>query len=292
VSYLEIYALVGSSGTGKSHRAAVVANRLEVQAIIDDGLLIQGNQIIAGTSAKRQSTRLGAIKAALFMDENRAQEMKEAIDKLAPARILILGTSDRMVTRITGRLGLPSPQKTMNIEEFASEKEIRKAKYLRTHFSKHVIPAPTLEVEKSFPGTLVDPLHVFLKKKETPGKKEWLEQSIIRPSFTLDGKLTIADRAIIIIAGYAAQSVAGVTSTGNITVNVEQEGIITIDISSTIAYGLPVHHVAFELQRQIDLTVEKITGLQVRKVNVLVKSLSFPKAKSVKRTIPYSKPFS
>jgi len=273
---LEIYALVGASGTGKSHRAAVVANRLEAQAIIDDGLLIQGNQIIAGSSAKRQTTRLGAIKAALFMDDNRAQEIIEAIDKLAPTKILILGTSVGMVKRIAGRLGLPVPQ-IMNIEEFASEKEIRKARYIRTHFSRHVIPVPTLEVKKSFPGTLVQPLHVFLKKKETPGKKEWLEQSIVRPTFTPNGKLTIADSAISTIAGYAAQSVPGVTSTGHINVKVEQEGIIIIEISPTIAYGFLVHQVAAKLQRQIHLTVEKITGLEVRKVDVLVKSLSFPK---------------
>lgn len=273
---MEIYALVGPSGTGKSHRAAVVANLFEAQAIIDDGLLIQGNCIIAGSSAKRQPTRIGAIKAALFMEENRAQEIREALHQLAPAKILILGTSAGMVERIASRLGLPPPQKIMNIEEFASEKEIRKAKFHRTHFSKHVIPAPTLEVKKSFPGILVDPLHIFLKKKETPGKKDWLEQSIIRPTFTSNGKLTIADSAISAIAGHAARSVEGVTGTGRIVVNVEHEGIITIDISPTIKYGLPLHEVAGKLQRQIEQSVEKMTGLQVRKVNVLVKSISFP----------------
>ncbi|MDD3653379.1 MAG: Asp23/Gls24 family envelope stress response protein [Desulfotomaculaceae bacterium] len=276
---MEIYALVGPSGTGKSHRAAVVANQFEAQAIIDDGLLIQGNRIIAGSSAKRQPTRIGAIKAALFMEETRAQEMRDALDKFAPARVLILGTSTGMVERIASRLGLPPPQQIMNIEEFASEKEIRKAKFHRSHFSKHVIPAPTLEVRKSFPGILVDPLHIFLKKKETPGKKDWLEQSIIRPTFTSNGKLTIADSAISAIAGHAARSVAGVTSTGRIVVNAEQEGIITIDISPTIKYGFPLHEVATEVQRKIDQSVETMTGLQVRKVNVLVKRISFPRAK-------------
>ncbi len=273
---MEIYALVGPSGTGKSHRAAVVAHQLEAQAIIDDGLLIKENQIIAGSSAKRQATRLGAIKAALFMDETRAQEIIEALDKLGPTRILILGTSVGMVKRIADRLGLPVPQ-IMNIEEFASEKEIRKARYIRTHFSRHVIPVPTLEVKKSFPGTLVQPLRIFLKKKETPEKKEWLEQSMVRPTFTTNGKLTIAESAISSIAGYVAQSVAGVTSGGSIIVKAEQEGVISIDISTTIAYGFLVHQAAAELQRQIHLTVEKITGLEVRKVDVLVKSLSFPK---------------
>lgn len=271
--------MVGPSGTGKSHRAAVVANQFEAQAIIDDGLLIQENCIIAGSSAKRLPTRIGAIKAALFMEENRAQEIKEALHKLAPARILILGTSAGMVKRIASRLELPPPQKIMNIEEFASEKEIRKAKFHRNHFSKHVIPAPTLEVKKSFPGILVDPLHIFLKKKESPGKKNWLEQSIIRPTFTSNGKLTISDNAISAIAGHAARSVEGVASTGRIVVDVEHEGIITIDISPTINYGLPLHEVAGKIQCQIEQSVEKMTGLQVRKVNVLVKYINFPVAK-------------
>ena len=273
---MEIYALIGPSGTGKSHRAAVVANQLEAEAIIDDGLLIQGNQIIAGSSAKRQSTRIGAVKAALFMDDNRAEEIKAALAKLSPTRVLILGTSARMVNRIASRLGLPAPQRIVNIEEYASEKEIRQAKYVRDQLGKHVIPAPTLEVKKGFPGTLVEPLHVFLKKKAPLGAQEWLEQSIVRPTFSPNGKFTIAERAIITIAGYATRSVAGVISSGRIIVNSEQEGVITIDISPTIAYGLPAHQVAAELQRQIALTVEKSTGLQVRKVNVLVKQLYFP----------------
>lgn len=273
---MEVYALVGPSGTGKSHRAGVVANQLNIRAIIDDGLLIRDNQIIAGTSAKRQPTRIGAIKAALFMDDNRAQEMMKAIAETKPDKILILGTSTGMVKRITERLGLPAPQKIMLIEEYASEKEIRKAKYLRNHFNKHVIPAPTMEVKKSFPGTFIDSFHIFLKKKETPGRKEWLEQSIIRPTFTQIGKLTIADRAISNIADFAALSVKGVVSNCSIAVKVEQEGIISINISTAIVYGFHLHKVAAEIQRQITHTMEKISGLQVKAVNVTVKSLVFP----------------
>ena len=51
---MDIYALVGPSGTGKSHRALQVAHKYEVELIIDDGLLIKGDRILAGLSAKRQ----------------------------------------------------------------------------------------------------------------------------------------------------------------------------------------------------------------------------------------------
>ncbi|MEG3070755.1 MAG: hypothetical protein RQM92_08060 [Candidatus Syntrophopropionicum ammoniitolerans] len=152
---MQTIALVGPSGTGKSHRAAGIAHQLVAQAIIDDGLLIQGNRILAGSSAKRQPTRIGAIKSAIFLEEDKVNEIKKAISELAPVKILILGTSKEMVLKIASRLGLPHPSKFLNIEDVASEKEIRKAKYIRTHFSKHVIPAPTLEVKKSFPAHLL-----------------------------------------------------------------------------------------------------------------------------------------
>ncbi|OPX88652.1 Asp23/Gls24 family envelope stress response protein [Pelotomaculum sp. PtaB.Bin117] len=274
---MEVYALVGPSGTGKSHRAAIVANKLGAQAIIDDGLLIQGNRIIAGSSAKRQPTRIGAIKAALFMDNRQAQEIKSTLSRVAPEKVLILGTSVGMVQRIAGRLELPQPSNITKIEEIASEKEIRKAKFHRTRFSRHVIPAPILEVKKSFPGILVDPLRVFLRKKGTPGKKDWLEQSVIRPTFTSNGKLTIADSAISAIVSHAARSVENVAGTGRINVKVEQEGVITIDISPTLSFGCALHEVAGRLQRQIKTAVENMTGLQVKEVNIKIKGLSFPK---------------
>jgi ABC-type glutathione transport system ATPase component len=176
VSLLEVYALVGPSGTGKSHRATIIAHQLEAQAIIDDGLLIQGNRILAGVSAKRQPTRIGAIKSALLMDDQQALDLKSSLSSLDLDKVLILGTSEAMAERIATRLGLPAPSRFIRIEEVASEKEIRKAKFLRTCHSKHVIPAPTLEVKKSFPDSLVDPLQVFLRRKGVPGKKDWLER--------------------------------------------------------------------------------------------------------------------
>ena len=50
---MEVIALVGPSGTGKSHRALLVAHNNQADAIIDDGLLIKDGTIIAGKSAKR-----------------------------------------------------------------------------------------------------------------------------------------------------------------------------------------------------------------------------------------------
>ena len=44
---IKVYAFVGPSGTGKSYRAQMVAGEKDVHFIIDDGLLINDNRVVA-----------------------------------------------------------------------------------------------------------------------------------------------------------------------------------------------------------------------------------------------------
>ena len=69
---MEVYALVGPSGTGKSHHATDLADELEISFIIDDGLLIHNGRKLAGISAKSESTMVAAVKRAIFLDQNQA----------------------------------------------------------------------------------------------------------------------------------------------------------------------------------------------------------------------------
>ena len=39
---MKVYALVGKSGTGKSYQAVNLCKELNIEAIIDDGLFIEG----------------------------------------------------------------------------------------------------------------------------------------------------------------------------------------------------------------------------------------------------------
>ena len=48
---IKVFALVGKSGTGKSFRAKLIAEKYGIEVIIDDGLIIKDNSIIAGKSA-------------------------------------------------------------------------------------------------------------------------------------------------------------------------------------------------------------------------------------------------
>ena len=63
---MKVVAFVGPSGTGKSHRAIGIAHKNNCDAIIDDGLLIKGTKILAGTSAKNETNRIQR-SSALFL---------------------------------------------------------------------------------------------------------------------------------------------------------------------------------------------------------------------------------
>lgn len=60
---MKVFAFVGPSGSGKSYRATWVANEAGMECIIDDGLLIRGNELLSGYSAKKEPTKIGSIRA-------------------------------------------------------------------------------------------------------------------------------------------------------------------------------------------------------------------------------------
>lgn len=274
---MEVYALVGPSGTGKSHRAIMVAHQINCDIIVDDGLLIKGDQIIVGHTAKKQPTRIGAIKAALFLDDGLSTRARESLQQHNPKGVLILGTSVGMVEKIASTLGLPAIKRVIDINEVATPEEIRKARINRTRFSKHVIPAPTMEVIKSFPGTLIDPLRIMIRKdKGRPGPKSWLEQSVVRPAFTFYGKLTISEGAVSSIVSLASKEVSGVKSQGKIHVAQTGEGLL-IDISPVLFYGIYLPGVSRKIQSVVKERVEYMTGLSIKSVNVIVKDIEFRK---------------
>jgi 2-phosphoglycerate kinase len=150
--FLKTTGFIGPSGTGKSHRASWVAKERGIEYILDDGLLVKGNQVMAGTSAKKQSTRLASIRHALFYDEAQREEMIRSIKRINPESILIIGTSNGMVDKIVSNLGLPEISERIYITDVANEFEIQQAINTRKEQGKHVIPVPTFEIKKDFSG--------------------------------------------------------------------------------------------------------------------------------------------
>ncbi len=262
---MRIYALIGPSGTGKSHRASMVAMEKNVEAIIDDGLLITGGRIVAGYSAKRESTRIAAVKRAIFLDPHHASEVREAMNNLQLNAVLILGTSMNMIRHITDALHLDFNAVTwIPIETVSSLEERDLAKKIRQQQGKHVIPAPTMEVRKSFSGYLIDPLRFIFNRK---GRSVLVEKSIVRPTYSGLGRFYISDTVITAIVVHAACQHPGVFSVYRVTVHTTSAGLsISLEIDAISRVRL--FEMLEDVQNQIRRAVEDMTALNVLVLDV------------------------
>ncbi|MDD2400625.1 MAG: Asp23/Gls24 family envelope stress response protein [Clostridia bacterium] len=273
VMVMEVYALVGSSGTGKSHRAMTIAYKHGIDTVIDDGLLIKDGYKVTGKSAKREATTLKAVKRAIFLDHEHARDVQKSLKEINASKILVLGTSLRMVLRITKTLELPEPTEVIHIEDVATEKEIKLALEYRNNHGMHVIPVPTIEVKKDFPGYLVDPLKYFFKKKNESRHKIG-EKSIIRPKFSYIGKLLISENVVSQIVTYVVIQNPGVSQVNKVLVNMQEEGV-TVRIEITALYGYYLPDIAKEVRKVVCQELEGLTGLIVYGVHIIFKSLTF-----------------
>ena len=280
---MEVIALVGPSGTGKSHRALLVAHNNQADAIIDDGLLIKNGKIIAGKSAKREQNKVLAVKRAIFVLPGHAEEVRKAIEETKPVRILILGTAENMASKIAKALKLPEVSRFVHIEDIATQSEMDKARFHRLREGKHIIPVPTIELKPHFSGYLVDPINSLLKKRREDGRRRHLgEKSIVRPVFSYYGKLIIDDWAIkaivrkLLVDGENVTKVADVriehVYKGDGEVGFESAGIV-IGCDVVISYGKHIPTLVQKLQNQVRKDVEYMTGMVVKKVNITIKAL-------------------
>jgi len=263
-------AFIGPSGTGKSHRAMFVAKRNNADCIIDDGLLISDGKIIAGTSGKREKTKIACVKHALFLDKKLANEMIEGIKRLNPECVMILGTSDAMVEKIAANLCLPEITKRIYIHDIATPSEIATAQDMRLRHGKHVIPVPTFEVREAFSGYFLHPLK-FISKKFNKSYEQ-IETTIVRPTFSYLGDFTISDNVLINISKHEAMKNQGVIKINSVDVFNNNGGVV-IDIAATLKYGTDMRNISKKIIKDVGYYIEHYTSLNVLAVNVTVRDL-------------------
>ena len=276
---IKSYAFIGPSGTGKSYRAQYVAGHRDIKYIIDDGLLIKDNQVIAGVSAKKAPTKIETVKNALFLVEEQKNEIQKAIRKYRPDSILILGTSDGMVDKIAANLGLPPISERIYINEVATQDEMDTARRIRVTQGKHVIPVPTFEIKKDFSGYLLDPLQIF-KSKGKDAEPYIAEKSIIRPTFSYLGNFTISDSVFKDIIVTVAKKVEGVYKILKIRVDKTHNDTagVRLYIEVSIEYGSNMIEVLRILKKETRREIENLTAMYISNVEIVAKQIHFPKS--------------
>jgi hypothetical protein len=273
---IKAYALIGQSGTGKSFRAKLVAQKYGIDFILDDGLLIKDSRILAGHSAKKEKTFLAAVKVALYDEKSHRDEIARKLQSEKITRILILGTSEKMVEKIASRLQLPPPSKIIKIEDISSQDEIEKAIRTRRIEGKHVIPVPSIEVKRSYPNIFYDAIKIFKRRGSPTGIgpiPRFHEKSVVRPEYSKRGKVIISEAALSQMVIHCIDEYNQNIRIKKILVRDVDMGyrlVITIDVPYGTQLGGNIH----ELQQYVIDNIERYTGILIEEVNIIIDKIT------------------
>ena len=269
---MKTYALIGESGTGKSYNSINLAAKYSLDYIIDDGILIYKNKVVAGSSAKREENFVNAVKCAVFIDDKRCDEMKSAIKEAQPEGILVLGTSEKMVEKIRTRLELPEYTRIIDIREIASEEDISKARLTRQNQGKHVIPVPVMEIRKTFSGYFLDPLRVFRKNSNASSQDD---KSIVRPTYSYMGDFSINDTVLCQLASYEASLCHGVDKVLRVSVDKHNNDVV-FNVDVNLVYGVNIKSCSENIKAHIKDSIEKYASVYTDCVNITIKGIRQP----------------
>ncbi len=267
---MDIYGLSGKSGTGKSFQALNICRERNIPYLIDDGLFIGKSRVYAGKSAKRAGTMIGAVKTALFSDDEHREEVVDAICRRKPEAILIIGTSDKMIYRIAERLDLPEPKEIIHIEDISSPEDIEKARRFRDESGKHAIPVPAFQLKREFSGYFLKPMRIL--KRAGGYNAVMSEKTEVRPTFSYLGGYVISERAVYDIIRCASAELPQIKKITRMDIR-KNEASLILYMDVILEYGGRVSQMGEEVQKRVRRKVEHMTGFDILAVNITVKGL-------------------
>jgi hypothetical protein len=227
---------------------------------------------------------MAAVKAALFDEKSHRDEVARKFQTEKIHRVLILGTSEKMVNKIAARLQLPVPVKIIKIEDIASQEEIEKAIRTRKIEGKHVIPVPSIEVKRSYPNIFYDAIRVLQRKRRTTGISpagaelspagigpipRVLEKSLVRPEYSKRGKVIMTEAALSQMVIHCVDEYNSEIRIKKIVIKDKEVGYqlaITIDVPYGTQLGGNIH----ELQQHIIDDIERYTNILIEEVNIII----------------------
>ena len=268
---VRVTALAGGSGTGKSFRAQLITARHNIDLIVDDGLLIHDQKILAGRSAKVATNAMAAVKAAVFHDPPAAQEARRHIASMRPHRVLVLGTSEKMVETITRRLSLPKPRKYIYIEDISSIDEIRAARIARDSQGKHIIPVPPIEVRRNYAHMAIDTIKILWHRGIRRHKGIVFEKTVVIGENR--GVVSISEEALTQMVAHCLHEQDQRLRLSRVIVSKSTEAWsleVIVDVPKGIQLGSHLH----ELRDLIMHSLQSYAGLVLRQVDITIGGLS------------------
>jgi len=184
--------------------------------------------------------------------------------------ILILGTSKRMVRRITENLELGEIDKYIDIKDISTKEDIELARINRNEKGKHIIPLPTMELKKHFSGFLLDRVRDVLKH-ETNSNEKIGEKTVTRPTFSFYGKFTISNETLVEIIRISARDSKKIILRKVKIIKTEEN--IKIVLFIDILNGINIEEETLKLQRCIINNLYQMTLINVTKCDVNIKNL-------------------
>jgi hypothetical protein len=261
-----VIAFIGPAGTGKSQRAQYVAYKRGVDLIIDDGLVVKKGQMLCGKSAKAERNLVSAIRRALFEFPDHRREVRDFLKRTKPDSVLIVATSEGMARTIAKNLTLPEPKEFIRIEDVATPEEINQAREERLRAKRHVIPISHAHVRKNFAGKLVNHIKALLGSPDNLEE----ERTIVNPPFSFYGQLQIDPSVVEQLAVYFAKRTAQVKKVEEVKAKPEENGV-ALSIGVVLDKGPSSFLVVGEqLRRRIASAVGYFTGLEIKRVDVLI----------------------
>lgn len=281
---VQVFAFYGPSGTGKSFRAKLVAQKFHIKAIIDDGLLIYEDNILAGHSAKLEDSYMAAVRVALFDKKEHRDSIARAIQKTQIKKILILGTSEKMVNKIAMRLQLPIPQKYIRIEDIATKEQIEQARISRQIEGKHVIPVRAYEVKEAgnYNKIFVSKVKVSLAKKKifknfikhekistVDGNSKLFEKSVVRPSFSINPRKNVSQAYLARLTSNSISKFNNFIRLKQLTIKTDNRGyrfFLTVDVP----FGESLTEISNNLKKFVTNTIEGNCGILLEDISIIV----------------------
>ena len=265
---MKIISFTGKSGTGKSYQANRICMENNIEGIIDDGLFIYKGQVVAGSSAKKCESKAAAMRIALFNLPENTEPVKAALKKYNPEKLMIIGTSDKMVDWIVQALELHPVDERWYIEDFSTDEDREKAKYYRQIQGEHVIPAPIGQLRRDFAGYTLNPVK-FFKNLVIDMTSSQGESTIVRPKYSYIGTFVIEPRAIRDITNIVAESYDttlsclkimqhGGASNLSLTINLrtlkDKQSITSLD----------------DFQNDVCKAIEEMTSFSINAINIII----------------------